>query len=94
MITGHRLVPFFIFVTALLAARATPARADVLLEQLPTHGGGPGADTSFYSDFGIPIYQVTADDFQFSEMKEVRSLRWWGFYGGNFGGSHQPPVGD
>src|SRR5262245_25206835 len=78
---------------ATIAFAAVSARADILLDQPPGHVGGPGADTAFYDDLGFASYEITADDFQFSVPAEINHIRYFGFYGGNFSGSHLAPLG-
>lgn len=74
-------------------ASATPA--GIVFEQLPNLGGGIGSDTAFYEVMGFPeVWQLVADNVQVSESAEIRRVTWWGFYGGNFDGTSDPPAGD
>lgn len=74
---------------------ASAAPAGIVFEQLPNLGGGIGSDTAFYEVIGSPeVWQLVADNVQVSESAEIRQISWWGFYGGNFDGTSDPPVGD
>jgi len=58
--------------------------------RLPT--GGPGADTSFIDDGGNSIWQQVADDIILGQDATIGRIKWFGFYGGTFTGSTQPPA--
>jgi hypothetical protein len=74
---------------------ASAASAGIVFEQPPNLGGGIGSDTAFYEIIGSPeVWQLVADNVQVSESAEIRQISWWGFYGGNFDGTSDPPVGD
>ncbi|OWY71291.1 hypothetical protein B7486_11910 [cyanobacterium TDX16] len=74
---------------------ASAAPAGIVFEQLPNLGGGGGSDTAFYEVMGFPeVWQLVADNVQVSESAEIRRVTWWGFYGGNFDGTSDPPAGD
>ncbi len=66
---------------------------EVVVDQQPLPTGGPGADTDFLDDFGYPVWQVVADDILLPETAIIQHLVWWGFYGGTFSGSTEPPTG-
>jgi len=70
-------------------------RGGIIVDQPPNLGGGIGADTAFYEVIGFPeVWQLVADNVRVNESATVRQVTWWGFYGGNFDGSTDPPVGD
>lgn len=92
---GNRLTRTKLLVTAALifAARATPARADIIFDQPPTRVGGSAGDLDFYTDSGQEFWQQAADDFTLTSEVVIRRLNWYGFYGGTFSGSVNPPSG-
>jgi hypothetical protein len=65
----------------------------VVWDQQPLNTGGPGADTDFYTDWGEQFWEQVADDILLADPATIRRIVWWGFYGGNFSGSTQPPEG-
>jgi hypothetical protein len=65
----------------------------VVWDQQPLNSGGPGADTDFYSDSGQQVWQQVADDILLADPATVRRIVWWGFYGGTFSGTTEPPDG-
>lgn len=71
-------------------------RVGIVVDQQPTIvAGGPSSDTAFFELIGLPeTWQLLADNVQVNESATVRQVTWWGFYGGNFDGSTDPPVGD
>lgn len=69
-------------------------RGGIIVDQQPNLGGGSGSDTSFVEDDGLPeVWQLIADNIDLTSDATARRLTWWGFYGGNFSGSRDPPVG-
>lgn len=70
------------------------AVADVIFEQSPLNVGGYAGDLDFITDSNQEIWQLVADDFQTTQSESVHRVSWYGFYGGTFTGSTQPPVGD
>jgi hypothetical protein len=75
-------------------AGAGRLEAGILVDHQPLNSGGPASDTDFINDSGFQRWQQLADDVLLSESAEVTHLTWWGFYGGSFSGSPNPPVGD
>lgn len=69
------------------------AMGQVMVFNQPRHPvGGPGADTSFIDDGGNSIWQQVADDIILSQDATIGRIKWFGFYGGTFTGSTQPPA--
>jgi hypothetical protein len=58
--------------------------------RLPT--GGPSSDTSYVNDSGVVSWQQSADDIMLGQDATIGRIKWFGFYGGNFTGSTQPPA--
>jgi len=82
-------------VWTLSAAFATGlARADLIFEQQPSRNGGYAGDLDFYSDSGVRVWQQTADDFDIQSDAIVGRVSFYGFYGGSYSGSLDPPSGD
>ena len=77
----------------IVALTALPARAGLLLDRQPYPFGGPASDTSVI-EFGIPEWQLAADDFRRASAASVGRIVWWGYYGSNFGQGAHPPSGD
>lgn len=75
---------------------ASVAGAEIIIYQPPVQvGGGLGSDTEFYEAIGLPeTWQLNADNISLSSAAIVRQVAWWGFYGGNFDGTSDPPIGD
>ena len=72
------------------------AGAEIVVDQQPVIvAGGPSSDTAFYEFIGPPEgWQLLADNVRVSESASIRHVSWWGFYGGNFAGTNDPPAGD
>ncbi|QOJ04322.1 MAG: PEP-CTERM sorting domain-containing protein [Planctomycetia bacterium] len=69
------------------------AMGQVMVFNQPRHPvGGPGADTSFIDDGGNSIWQQVADDIILGQDATIGRIKWFGFYGGTFTGSTQPPT--
>lgn len=83
-----------IAVSAVVSALCGSARAGLIWDQQPLDTGGPGADTDFFNDSNQRVWQLVADNFQLAADIAITQVRWWGFYGGQFSGSVQPPPGD
>ncbi|MEK6643113.1 MAG: hypothetical protein AABZ08_04335 [Planctomycetota bacterium] len=80
--------------TALSVLGVSPAQADLLVDHPRHNVGGPDSDTDFIYGPVDPYWQVLADDFLINSSAQVDRVTWLGFYGGQFYGSVQPPVGD
>ena len=70
-----------------------PRDGEIVVDQQPLPTGGPGSDTAFEDDYPEPVWQQAADDILLVETAVIHHLVWWGFYGGNFSGSTDPPTG-
>ncbi len=75
-----------------LAFGATPASAEIVVNQQPEQGGGYGSDTDFLNTIGNPTWQQIADNIRLAQSTTIRGLNWWGFYGGDEQ-NHNPPSG-
>jgi hypothetical protein len=75
---------------------APAAPAEIVVDQQPVIvAGGPSSDTEFYEFIGPPeAWQLLADNVRVSESASIRHISWWGFYGGNFAGTSDPPPAD
>lgn len=69
-------------------------RGGIIVDQQPRLTGGSASDTLFLDDLEVEAWQLLADNVMLSLPGAVRQIRWWGFYGGSFSGSDQPPAGD
>ena len=79
--------------SALMRSLGEPRDGDIVVEQLPAHSGGYGADTAFRDYVGRPIWQQIADNLLLSETTTIQRVEWYGFYGGP-DQNHFPPAGD
>ena len=89
----RRLLASVLFASSVLVAQAH-TQAGVIYEQMPLRVGGGAGDLDFITDSNQRFWQLYADDFEFAGGATINSIAWWGFYGGNFTGTVQPPAGD
>ena len=70
------------------------AWADIIVDQQPDLGGGPASDMDFIDQFGRRFWQREADNILLSQDADLRSLKWWGFYGGDGTPATPPPTSE
>ncbi|OWY71290.1 hypothetical protein B7486_11905 [cyanobacterium TDX16] len=71
---------------------ASPAMANIIVQQLPDPFGGPASDTLFQNQVGQVVWQQEADNIILDAPAVVRQVSWWGFYGGSGTPTTPPPI--
>lgn len=72
---------------------AALAEGGIIFDQphLPVHA--TGADTLWFDPWNGNRWELSADDFWFSQPSRVDRVVWRGFYGGDLFGTYDPPTG-
>ena len=84
-------IRFLILTGTAYAVFFASVSADIIVQQLPSQRGGPGADTLFRNQFDQVVWQQVADNIQIAAPATVRQVSWWGFYGGSDAPVTPPP---